>query len=110
VPGHPNAAIDTLNAGRGRHLAGSQTFVGWHTSAGVPQGFPQVFANYVAGLGATPMITWQLQDTMRPGQSPARQLDFALAWIPTAALTRPYGGGPTRLRPSTTRFTCASCA
>jgi len=83
IPGHPNAAIDTLNAGIGRHLAIYQTFVDWETSAGVPNPFPAVFADYVAALGATPMITWQPQATPLPGQSPAAQTDFSLAQILT---------------------------
>ena len=83
TPGHPNAAIDTLDAGIGRHLAIYQTFVDWDTTSGVPNPFPLVFADYVASLGATPMVTWQPQATPVHGQSPSSQPDFALAQILT---------------------------
>ncbi|HEY5110043.1 MAG TPA: glycosyl hydrolase [Acidimicrobiales bacterium] len=88
TPGHPNAAIDSLNAGLGRHLAIYQTFVDWETTAGVANPFPLVFANYVASLGATPMVTWQPQATPVHGQSPSSQPDFSLAQI----LTGRYDG------------------
>ena len=83
TPGHPYAAIDTLDAGLGRHLAIYQAFQDWQTSAGVPQGFPLGFASYVEALGATPMITWQPQDKPLRGQSPSSQPDFSLAQILT---------------------------
>ncbi len=83
TPGNPNAAIAVLDAGLGRHLAIYQTFVDWQTSAGVPVPFPLVFADYVASLGATPMITWQPEDTPVHGQSPSSQPDFSLAQILT---------------------------
>jgi len=70
--------------GRGdRRLASYQTFVDWETTSGVPNPFPPIFADYVASLGATPMVTWQPQATPVHGQSPSSQPDFALAQILT---------------------------
>lgn len=83
TPGHPYAAIDKLDAEIGRHLAIYQSFEDWQTSAGVAQAFPLGFASYVAGLGATPMVTWQPEDTPLAGQRPASQVDFSLAQILT---------------------------
>ena len=83
TPGHPYAAIDTLDAGLGRHLAIYQTFQDWQTSTGVPQAFPMGFAGYVESLGATPMITWQPEDKPLRGQSASSQPDFSLAQILT---------------------------
>jgi hypothetical protein len=117
TPGHPYAAIDTLDAGLGRHLAIYQTFQDWQTSAGVPQGFPVGFTTYVEGLGATPMVTWQPQDKPVRGQSPSSQPDFSLAQILTgrydafikswADQARGFGRGATgsmaTRRPSTSR-------
>ena len=81
VPGDPNAAIAALDASLGRHLAIYQTFTDWVTSTGAPTPFPVDFARYVAGLGATPMITWQPQAPPVPGVPDADQPEFSLAQI-----------------------------
>ncbi len=83
TPGEPNAAIAALDAGIGRHLAIYQTFTDWESSTGVAQGFPRVFARYVVSLGATPMVTWEPQETPTPGEAASAQPDFSLAEILT---------------------------
>ena len=53
--------IGQMEASIGHPLALQESFSDWETAAGTPTPFPMKFVNYVSGLGAAPIITWQPQ-------------------------------------------------